>query len=194
MSIADEAGRRTDPRAADRVPDDGYAADPRRPATSALRPWWRWLFLVPGLAAVGYGAQGLLTAGGRVPLGSWLTWFIGSALLHDLVIAPVWIGLGWLSARLLPSAARPAVVVGAAVSGALTLVALPFVLRRGADPINPSFLPRDYGVTLLVLVLVVCALTAVAALVAVHRAGADRPVSPPAARAASGDPRIRRSP
>jgi hypothetical protein len=170
MSIADEAGRTTDPRATGLVPDDPYAADPRRPATSALRPWWRWLFLLPGLAAVVYGAHGLLTAGRRVPLGSWLTWFIGSALLNDLVIAPVWIGLGWLSARLLPRAARPAVVVGVAVSGVLSLVALPFVLGRGADPANPSFLPRNYGLTLLVLVLVVWALTAVAALLAVRRA------------------------
>jgi hypothetical protein len=169
MSIADEAGRSTDVRAAGRVSTDAYASDPRRPATSALRPWWRWLFLLPGLAAVVYGGHGLLTAGRRVPLGSWLTWFIGSALLNDLVIAPVWIGLGWLSARLLPRAARPAVVVGAAVSGVLTLVALPFVLGRGADPANPSFLPRDYGQTLLVLVAVVWAVTIVWAVVAVRR-------------------------
>ena len=76
------------------------------PPAGVPRPWWRWLFLLPGLAAVGYGAHGLLTAGGRVPLDSWLTWFVGSALLHDLVIAPVWIGLGWLAARFLPRAAR----------------------------------------------------------------------------------------
>jgi hypothetical protein len=170
MSLPDEAGRATDLRAAGRVPGDPYAADPRRPATSALRPWWRWLFLLPGLAAVVYGGHGLLTAGRRVPLDSWLTWFLGSALLNDLVVAPVWIGLGWLSARLLPRAARPAVVVGAAVSGALALVALPFALGEGADPLNPSFLPRDYGRTLLVLVLVVWALTAVAAVLAVRRA------------------------
>jgi hypothetical protein len=170
MSIADEAGRTTADRAAGRVPDDPYASDPRRPATSALRPWWRWLFLLPGLAALLHGARGLLTAGGRVPLDSWLTWFIGSALLTDLVITPVWIGLGWLSVRLLPRAARPAVVVGAAVSGVLTLVALPFVLGRGADPANPSFLPRDYGQTLLVLVAVVCAVAVVWAVVAVRRA------------------------
>ena len=60
--------------------------------------------MLPGLGAVGYGVYGLLTAGSRVPLGSWLTWFVGSALLHDLVIAPIWIGLGWLAARLLPAA------------------------------------------------------------------------------------------
>ena len=167
MSIADEAGRRTDDRAAGL--DDPYASDPRRPVTSALTPWWRWLFLLPGLAAVVYGGHGLLTAGGRVPLDSWLTWFIGSALLHDLVIAPVWVGLGWLSVRFLPSPARPPLVVGAAVSGVLTLVALPFVLGEGADPANPSFLPRDYGTTLLVLVAVVLAVSAGWAAVAVRR-------------------------
>ena len=158
MSTADEAGR-----------DDPGASDPRRPATSALRPWWRWLFLLPGLAAVGYGAHGLLTAGRRVPLGSWLTWFLGSALLDDLVLAPVWIGLGWLSARVLPRAARPAAVVGAAVCGVLTLVALPFVLGFGADPANDSFLPRAYGRDLLLVVLAVWVAAAGWAVVAVRR-------------------------
>jgi hypothetical protein len=128
---------------------DPYASDPTRPATSALQPWWRWVFVLPGLGAVAYGVYGLLTAGSRVPLASWLTWFVGSALLHDVVIAPIWIGLGWLAARVLPAAARPAIVVGAAVAGLLALIALPFVLGVGADPANPSFLPRDYGRNLL---------------------------------------------
>jgi hypothetical protein len=137
-----------------------------RPSTSALTPWWRWLFVLPGVAAVLYGVYGLLTAGSRVPLGSWLTWFIGSALLHDVVIAPVWIGLGWLAARVLPSAARPAIVVGGAVAGFLALIALPFVLGVGADPANPSFLPRAYGRNLLLVdlgVLVVAVLWATVA-------------------------------
>ncbi|KQS68312.1 hypothetical protein [Modestobacter sp. Leaf380] len=136
-------------------------------------PWWRWLFLAPGLAAVAFGAYGLLTAGGAIPLGSWLTWFVGGALVHDLVIAPVWIGLGWVAARVLPRPARGPVVVGAAVSGSLTLVALPFVLGIGGDPGDGSFLPRDYGQTLLVVVGVVLAVTAVWAVLAV-RAQAGR--------------------
>jgi hypothetical protein len=138
-----------------------------RAATSA-RPWWRWLFVLPGLGAVLYGVYGLLTAGSRVPLDSWLTWFVGSALLHDLVIAPIWIGLGWLAARVLPIAARPAIVVGAAVAGILALVALPFVLGVGADPENSSFLPREYGRNLLLVdagVLVLAALWAAVATV-----------------------------
>ena len=50
-------------RAADQVGHPGasgmsgpYASDPARPLASAAGPWWRWLFLVPGFAAVGWGA------------------------------------------------------------------------------------------------------------------------------------------
>ncbi|SDX79312.1 hypothetical protein SAMN05661080_01223 [Modestobacter sp. DSM 44400] len=170
MTLSEEAAREYDDRAADRVPGDPYASDPDRPVTSARRPWWRWLFLLPGLAAVVYGAQGLLGAGGRVPLSSWFTWFLGSALLHDLVIAPVWIGLGWLAARFLHRPARPPVVVAAAVTGMLTLVVLPFVLGYGADPNNPSFLPREYGRNLLLIAAAIWLVAAVWALVAVRRA------------------------
>jgi hypothetical protein len=60
-------------------------------------------------------------------------------------------------------------VVAAAVSGALTLVALPFVLGFGADPLNPSFLPREYGRNLLLLVVAVWLVAAVWAVVAVRR-------------------------
>jgi hypothetical protein len=169
MSPAADAGREDD----DRVPGDPYAADPDRPATSALHPWWRWLFLLPGLLAVVHGGHGLLTAGRRVPLGSWATWFLGSALLHDLVVAPVWIGLGWLAARVLPPPARPPVVVAAAVTGVLTVVALPFVLGYGADPGNPSFLPRAYGRDLLLVAGVVWAVAAAWAVLAVRRARRD---------------------
>ncbi|WP_155858952.1 hypothetical protein [Candidatus Blastococcus massiliensis] len=137
-------------------------------AQPARGPWWRWLFLLPGLAAVAYGGLGLVTA--DVPLDAWATWFVGSALLHDLVIAPLWIGLGWLAARLLPRPALPAAVVGGAVAGVLTLVALPFVLGFGADPDNPSFLPHDVGRNLLLIVVGVLAAAAVWGTVATVRA------------------------
>ncbi len=136
--------------------------------------WWRWLFLLPGLAAVGYGGYGLLAS--DVPLVAWATWFVGSALLHDLVLAPVWIGLGWLAARVLPRAARPAAVVGGAVSGVLALVAFPFVLGFGADPDNPSFMPHGTGRNLVLIVVAVLAAAAVWGTVATVRARRERSV------------------
>jgi hypothetical protein len=60
-------------------------------------------------------------------------------------------------------------VVAAAVSGVLTLVALPFVLGFGADPRNPSFLPREYGRNLVLLVVAVWLVAAAWAVVALRR-------------------------
>ena len=170
MSLADESDRVVDDRAAVLVPGDPYASDPARPATSARGPWWRWLFLLPGLLAVGYGAYGLLTAGERVPLPAWVTWFVGSALLNDLVIAPLWIGLGWLSTKVLPEPARPAAVVGVAVAGVLTLITLPYVLGPGARSDNSSFLPHDVGRNVLLIDLAVLLAAAVWGTVATVRA------------------------
>jgi hypothetical protein len=157
-----------DDRAAGRVTGDPYASDPARPLASATRPWWRWLFLLPGFAALAWGAVGLVRDD-RVPLPAWLTWFVGSALVHDLVIAPVVVVVGALLARLLPRPARPPIVVGLVVSGVLTLVALPFILDLGTSR-EPGFLPLDYGRNLLLLIAGVMAVAVVWAVAASARA------------------------
>lgn len=161
-----------DDRAAGRVGDDPYASDPARPLASAAGPWWRWLFLVPGLAAVGWGVVGLLGASDRVPLSGWAPWFLGSALLHDVVIAPLVLLGGAVLTRLLPRPARAPIAVGLVVSGVLTLVALPFVLDPGNVP-EPGFLPQAYARNLLLLVAGVLAVSAVWALVRTRRAPRD---------------------
>lgn len=145
-----------------------YASDPARPLASAAGPWWRWLFLVPGFAAVGWGALGLLRDD-RVPLPAWLTWFVGSALVHDLVVAPLVVVIGAVLARFLPRPARPPIVVGLVVSGVLTLVAMPFILDLGTST-EPGFLPLDYGRNLLLLVAGVMTVAVVWAVVASARA------------------------
>lgn len=136
-------------------------------------PWWRWLFVVPGLAAVAVGVVGLLGAGDDVPLSSWLGWFVGSALLHDLVIAPVVVAVGALVVRFVPQPARGPLVVGLVVSGVLTLVALPFALNPG-DNQEPGFLPLDYVRNLALLVGAVLLVAAAPAVVTTRRAGRAR--------------------
>jgi hypothetical protein len=141
-----------DDRAAGQVGADPYASDPARPLASAAGPWWRWLFVVPGLAAAGWGVVGLLGASDRVPLAAWFPWFLGSALLSDVVLAPLAIAAGVLLGHVLPRPARPPVVVGLVASGLLVLVTLPFLLDPGEGQ-EPGFLPQDsYGRNLLLVV------------------------------------------
>lgn len=155
---------------AGRVPEDPYASDPDRPLASAARPWWRWLFLVPGFAAVGWGVLGLVQHRDRVPLDAWATWFVGSALVHDLLIAPAVIAVGAVLARVLPRPARAPVVVGLVVSAVLTVVALPFLYDGGDNSSKPSFLVQDYDRNLLLLVVGVLTVAGLWAVVATLRA------------------------
>jgi hypothetical protein len=155
---------------AGRVPEDPYASDPDRPLASAARPWWRWLFIAPGLLAVAWGALGVVR---EVPVLPWLGWFVGSAVVHDLLLAPVVIGVGALLARFLPAPARGPVVVGLVVSAVLALVAVLFVLNPG-NPGEPGFLPREYLRNLLLLDGAIVLVAAVWAVVATRRSARAR--------------------
>jgi hypothetical protein len=160
---------------AGRVPQDPYASDPDRPVASAAGPWWRWLFVVPGLAAVAWGVSGLLRSSAEVPLASWSIWFVGSALLHDLVIAPVVVLAGALLARLLPRDARGPVVVALVIAGPLLLIGGLFALNPGGST-EPGFLPLPYARNLLLISGAVLAVAAAVAGIRVARArGSDRP-------------------
>lgn len=76
-----------------------------------------------------------------------LEWLAGAVVLHDAVIGPLVLVVGLL-AGLLP--ARGAVRATLITAGALTLIALPALLRPGR-PANPSVLPLPYARDLLLL-------------------------------------------
>jgi hypothetical protein len=78
-------------------------------------------------------------------------WLVGGAVVHDLVLAPAVLAAGWAVARFVPPGARGPAQTGLVVSAVLTAFALPFVLGFGERADNPSFLPRNYGAGLLVL-------------------------------------------
>ncbi|MFG2961463.1 hypothetical protein ACGF5O_48075 [Streptomyces sp. NPDC048291] len=90
-----------------------------------------------GVALMGFGAF-LLTDTGDVP--DVLVWLGGAVVLHDAVIAPVVLLVGLLLVR---GGVRGPVRGALLVAGALTVVALPVLLRPGRTA-NPSVLPLDY--------------------------------------------------
>ena len=126
----------------------------------------RWTLGAAGVAAIIWAAWLALT-GGRAtnPVGI-ATWLVGALVLHDAVLAPVCVGIGWLTARVLPPWLRAPVQVAAFVAGAVTVASTPLLLGLGRRPDNPSADPLDYPHNLLAVVLVitgVCAAWAVAA-------------------------------
>lgn len=96
-------------------------------------------------------------------------WFVAGPVVHDLLLAPLFGGVGLLIARWVPTPWRAAVQVGGTFTGVLVLLAVPLLWRPFAGGPNPGLLDRDYGVGLLVAVAVVWSAVLVVTLVE-HRA------------------------
>jgi hypothetical protein len=136
--------------------------------------------LALGLPVIGYGVRGAVIDADDTRPAELAAWILGSGLVEDLVLIPVVLGVGLVARRLVPAAAWPAVRAGLIVTGALCLVAWPFVRGYGRDPSIPSLLNRNYAAGLAIAIAVVwvaVALRLVALAVASRgrRSGQDRP-------------------
>jgi hypothetical protein len=101
--------------------------------------------LVLGLPIIAYGVRGVLVDAADTEPAELATWIVTSAVVNDLLLVPVVLGVGVVAHRLVPPVAWPAVRAGLIVTGALCLVAWPFVRGYGRDPSIPSLLNRNYG-------------------------------------------------
>lgn len=106
----------------------------------------RWTLAVLGAAAASYGVWCLVTALPTRALIGWAVLVGVGILLHDVAIAGLTWSVATVMARWLPRWAVGPVFFGVLVTGVLAAVAWPMLLRLGEDPVNPSFLPRDYTV------------------------------------------------
>jgi len=131
-----------------------------------------WVAMLLGGAVTLFGAIGLLRTIGD-GLGSFIAYFVGGALLLDLVAVPLASGVGLLGRRRVPAAAWPAVRAGLVATATLTLFAAPLVADLGGRPDNPSLRPRHYGSGLLTALAVVWLGCLVAAAVAHRRYGTN---------------------
>lgn len=130
---------------------------PTPPPTRAF-----WIGLVVGAPVIAYGAWGIFDTFQGPGRASYLRYFVGGAVIHDLLLAPAVCLLGWFVFRRLPAIALGPVQAAAIASGLAGLVAWPFVRGYGVTPGEPSFLSRDYFASLVVVWTVVWVLAAVA--------------------------------
>ena len=93
---------------------------------------------------------------------------LGGTLVHDVIVVPVVLLVGLGLRRVVPARWRSPVQFGAVVSACVALFAYPLVRGFGHVHDNPTSLPHDYTVNLVVVVGVVWA-TVVVAVTALHR-------------------------
>ncbi|GGR47275.1 hypothetical protein J2S40_003805 [Nocardioides luteus] len=116
-----------------------------------------------GTAGMAYGAWLLLSRQDLGQIAEVVVWLAAAVVIHDGLLAPAVLGLGWVGGRLLPRPVARGAVTVLVLLGPILLVAVPVVGRFGAKADNPTLLDRDYVQGLVaVAVLCVCAGVAVA--------------------------------
>jgi len=145
-----------------------------------------------GLFLLGYGAYRLLGNPNASHPPRLATWLIGAIVLHDFVLTPVVLGVGFVITRTIRPRARR-YVQGALVASALvTAITIPMIYRRGKGLPGKTLLERNYAANLALIVALIAAVTALAYLGRVSRdrrtqRGSAAKVRPPATQT-SGTP------
>jgi hypothetical protein len=113
-----------------------------------------WVAMALGGLASLVGTIGLMRTVGD-GLVSFVTFFVGGALLIDLVAVPLASAIGGIGRRYVPATVWPAVRGALVATATLALFAAPLVTGMGGKPDNPSLRPRDYGSGLLTAIIAV---------------------------------------
>jgi hypothetical protein len=110
-----------------------------------------WIALAIGGAVMAFGIRGVLMDSAATRPGDLLRWVIGADLVHDFLIAPFVIAVGWVIVRVVPRSWRVPVQAGLAASGVALLVGWAAWRGYGHDtvPDNPTVQPLDYTAAIL---------------------------------------------
>jgi hypothetical protein len=130
---------------------------------------WRIILAILGILVLLYGIVNLFI---HIPIQTLLmvaVWLVAALIIHDAVIAPSVVGVGWLLRRLLPDRARRYVQMGLIMAAAVTIIAIPMIIREGSQPPQKTLLIQNYAANLALLLGIIAGVTAAAYAVRVAR-------------------------
>jgi len=156
---------------------------------------WRIGLTIAGVLIGVYGAGRLLT---EIPTHSLVllaAWLIGATIIHDGIVSPVVVTVGWLLHRFVPARGRGYLQAGLIMGGLVTIIAIPMIHLRNSQPAVKAILRQNFAGNLTLLLGIIGAGTLVAYAIRVARDQTNS-TSPPAAlghdepdgEAAGGEP------
>ena len=120
---------------------------------------WRIIFAVSGLVLLLFGAFRFFTEISWSNLFVLALWMIGAIVVHDGLLSPVVVGVGFMLRRWVPDRGRRYLQLGLIMAGLLTVIALPMIYLRGSQPAVKALLLRNYGLNLTLLIAVIAVVT-----------------------------------
>lgn len=129
---------------------------------------WRYTLVAAGVLLLLYGGVRMVA---EVPqyLPGLVLWMVGIVVIHDGLLSPLVVGVGWLLARTVPPSGRRYLQAALVVGGLITIIAIPLIARRDTQPPAKALLLQNYGANLAILLGLVAALNVAAYLVTAAR-------------------------
>jgi hypothetical protein len=116
---------------------------------------WRIILAAAGIAL---GAFGVFRLVSEIPTYSLLilgVWLAAALVLHDAILAPSVVGVGWLLRQYVPDRGRRYVQVALIMSALITVIAVPMIFLRGTQPAVKALLLRNYGSNLILIIAII---------------------------------------
>lgn len=129
---------------------------------------WRYALVAVGVLLLLYGGVQLVAdVPGELP--GLLLWMVGIVVIHDGLVSPLAVGVGWLLSRTASPRGRRYVQASLVAGALVTVIAVPLIARRGTQPPAKALLLQDYGAHLAILLVLIAALNLAAYLVTTAR-------------------------
>ena len=109
-----------------------------------------WTAVIVGWGIILFGVGGALVDARFTHPRSMAIWIVGVLIAHDFVLAPLVFAVGKGLRRVASGADRRLLQACLFLFGIFVLVSIPVLGRFGQRPDNPTLLPRDYAVGLIV--------------------------------------------
>ncbi|HJV14439.1 MAG TPA: hypothetical protein VJ625_11150 [Propionibacteriaceae bacterium] len=122
---------------------------------------WRIVLAVAGVALAAFGVLRLVT---EVPPSRLLIlglWLIAALIIHDALLSPSVVGVGWLLRRYVPDRGRRYLQLALIMIALVTVIAVPMIFLRGSQPASKALLLRNYGTNLIMIMGVIAVLSLV---------------------------------
>jgi hypothetical protein len=120
---------------------------------------WRYGLASAGIALGLFGIYRLITQIQIDNLIILVVWLIGAVIIHDGILSPLVVAIGWLVARIVPKRARRYLQAALVTAALVTVIAVPLIVREGSQPPSKAILRQNYGANLTVLIVFVVAAT-----------------------------------
>jgi hypothetical protein len=127
------------------------------------------ILAVTGIALGAFGVFRLVTEIPRHSLLILAVWLAVALIIHDAVLEPSVVGVGWLLRRHLSDPSRRYVQLALIMIAFVAVIATPMIFLRNTQPAEKALLLRNYGANLILIIAIIAVLSLILYAVRVAR-------------------------